>query len=445
MTLVRATTLAIATVACLTIAHPARMSAQQTQGELEQLVAPVALYPDELLAEVLAASTYPTDVDDAATWLRSNATMNADQLASSVDGMPWDDSVKALTEFPLVLDDMERNLSWTSALGDAYYNQPDDVMDAVQTLRARAIAAGTLQSNSQITVTRDGNLIVIEPAQQDTVYVPEYDAWADYGAPIDPWPDYVFASNIIRGPRVIWSPGFHVTGLWGRSNWGWHNWGLDWNRRQVLFRRFNYVSRSPAVINRHYPARSNMPPRGNVAPRPGDVRTEPNRFPPSPGRVEPGRTQPGRPIEPGRVTEPNRSAGPGRSTEPGRTPGRATEPGRSTEPGRGRGEPPAGPVPGARTPPNQSRTNRGFPPAPAATPPPPPPTGTHSGAMTGVGRGGGDVSQNSSRGRSSMGEPRPQPPPNPGRSGPPPSTAAPARSGPPPQSQPPKGRGRGRS
>ncbi len=123
----------------------ATQSAQQSLGELEQLVAPIALYPDELVGQILTASTYPTEVVEASRWMQHHPRLEGQALADAVDQQPWDPSVKALTEFPAVLDSMNENLSWTSALGDAYVNQPQDVMSAVQALRKRAQAAGRLK------------------------------------------------------------------------------------------------------------------------------------------------------------------------------------------------------------------------------------------------------------------------------------------------------------
>jgi len=115
---------------------------KQTAEQLQQLVAPIALYPDELVAEVLAGATYPTQVVEANRWLQDHKNLQGKQLADQVDKQPWDSSVKALTEFPSVLANMDKNLSWTSSLGDAYMNQQQDVTDAVQSMRQRAETAG---------------------------------------------------------------------------------------------------------------------------------------------------------------------------------------------------------------------------------------------------------------------------------------------------------------
>jgi hypothetical protein len=362
MARIRGAAISILAAALILSVQPARITAQQPPEELQQLVAPVALYPDALLAEVLAAATFPADVDEAAQWMQRSPFVNADQVATAVDAMPWDASVKALTEFPTVLANMEQNLSWVSALGDAYFNQPDDVMEAVQMLRRRAIAAGTLQSNAQITVTNQNGVIVITPADAGLVYVPTYDCWMDFGTPIDPWPYYLFPPGFARGSRIVWGAGFHIGGIWGRVSWGWSNWAFDWAHRRVEFHRGDYVSHSPSVIDRRYPPRTGAP-TGRAVPRPG--------TPSLPGRE--------RSVEiPSQVS-------------PASKPGAVSR----TSP-----ETPA-----------QARDNRGFPPAKPVAPP----TGTHSGAMSGIGHGGA-ASSSSSRGQSSMGAH-----PAPSRSAPPPA------------------------
>src|SRR5579864_439568 len=165
-------------------------NAKQTPEQLQQLVAPIALYPDELVAEVLAAATYPTQVVEADRWLQDNKNLQGKQLADAVNKQPWDSSVKALTEFPSVLANMDKNLSWTSSLGDAYMNQQKDVMDAVQVMRQRAEAAGNLKSNSQEKVQKKRKTVIIEPANPEVVYVPAYDPWIVYGAPLGVWPGW---------------------------------------------------------------------------------------------------------------------------------------------------------------------------------------------------------------------------------------------------------------
>src|SRR5271165_546363 len=163
---------------------------QQSAGQLQQLVAPIALYPDSLVAQILAAATFPDQVVEADRWLQAHPDLKGDALGQAVDQQPWDPSVKALTAFPSVLGNMDKNLSWTSSLGDAYYNQEQDVMDAVQAMRQRAQEAGNLKTTPQQTVTTEGSMIVIQPANPEVVYVPAYDPWVVYGYPIVAWPGW---------------------------------------------------------------------------------------------------------------------------------------------------------------------------------------------------------------------------------------------------------------
>ena len=180
---------------------------QQTPEQLQQFVAPVALYPDSLVAQILTASTFPEQVVQADRWLQAHPDLKGDALAEAVDQQPWDPSVKALTAFPPVLGNMDKNLSWTSSLGDAYYNQPEDVMDAIQEMRQQAQEAGTLQTTPQETVAMQDSTIAIEPSNPDNVYVPAYNPWQAYGDPIDPWPDwYSYPGIWYDGPGcLVWS------------------------------------------------------------------------------------------------------------------------------------------------------------------------------------------------------------------------------------------------
>src|SRR5271168_374101 len=161
---------------------------QQTPDELDQLVAPIALYPDSLVAQILAGSTYPAQIVEADRWVQANPDLTGNALAHAVDQQPWDPSVKALTAFPTVLANMDKNLSWTSSLGDSYYNQQNDVMDAVQAMRQKAQQAGNLKDTPQQTVQTQGSNILIQPAAPDVVYVPAYDPWLVYGYPVAAWP-----------------------------------------------------------------------------------------------------------------------------------------------------------------------------------------------------------------------------------------------------------------
>lgn len=227
-------------------------AAQQSPEQLQQLVAPIALYPDSLIAQILPAATYPEQIMEAANWMESHKGLAADQLAKEVDGQPWDVSVKALTQFPAVLANMKQNLAWTSELGDAYINQQQDVAQAIQTMRERAKQAGNLKSTSQQNVKTKGKTIVIEPAEPDVVYVPEYDPWLVFGAPLGVFPGwYPYPGLFLDGPGIDFGLGFGV-GLFAGFGWGWHHWGFDWHHDgRVVYNHNTYISHSTTIVNRN--------------------------------------------------------------------------------------------------------------------------------------------------------------------------------------------------
>ena len=209
---------------------PAPLSSDQ----LDALVAPIALYPDALVAQVLAAATNPDQIAYADDWLAQNRNLTGAALAQAVDQQSWDPSVKALTQFSSVLDNLAHNLSWTSSLGQAFANQQSDVMAAVQVMRAKAQAAGTLQSNSQITVTQPASTtIVIQPANPQVVYVPQYNPAVVYGAPVvvpmyvaPPLP--VASFGLYFGSGISIGAAFGGGGWGGGFGWGWHSWNVNW-------------------------------------------------------------------------------------------------------------------------------------------------------------------------------------------------------------------------
>jgi Protein of unknown function (DUF3300) len=224
--------------------------AQQTPDQLQQLVAPIALYPDSLVAQILAASTFPEQVVEADRWVQANPDLKDDALAQAVNKQSWDPSVKALAAFPSVLGNMDKNLSWASSLGDAYYNQQQDVMDAIQVMRQRAQAAGNLKTTPQQTVATQDSTIVIQPATPDVVYVPAYDPWLVYGDPIFAWPGwYPYPGIWFGGPYLSFGLGFGI-GWYGGFGWGWNNWGFDWHNRYATFGHDRYYSRSNTFYNR---------------------------------------------------------------------------------------------------------------------------------------------------------------------------------------------------
>jgi len=231
-------------------AAPAPPYTQQTPEQLQQLVAPIALYPDSLVAQILAASTFPEQVVEADRWVQEHPDLKGDALGQAVDQQPWDPSVKALTAFPSVLGNMDKNLSWTSSLGDAYYNQQQDVMDAVQVMRQRAQGAGELKTTPQQTVTTQGSTIVVQPANPEVVYVPAYDPWLVYGDPIMAWPGwYPYPGIWFGGPYLSFGMGFGI-GFFGGFGWGWPHWGFNWGGRYATFGGGRYYSRSNTFYNR---------------------------------------------------------------------------------------------------------------------------------------------------------------------------------------------------
>ncbi len=231
---------------------PAPAPAYQPESavQLQQAVAPLALYPDPLVAQILAASTFPEQVVEADRFVQAHPDLKGAALGAAVDPKPWDPSVKALTAFPSVLGNMDKNLAWTSALGDAYYNQPQDVMDAVQAMRRRAQTAGSLRTTPQQVVTTQGPAITIQPENPDMVYVPAYDPWADYGVPVAAWPGwYQYPGIWFGGPNLSFGIGFGI-GFFGGFSWGFPHWGFDWRNRSVMYNNNRYYSRSNTFYNR---------------------------------------------------------------------------------------------------------------------------------------------------------------------------------------------------
>ena len=223
--------------------------------QLEQMLAPIALYPDSLLAQILAASTYPAQVAVADQWLhqmQSQGYGSADQIAAGANQQTsWDPSVKGLTAFPDVLDMLNHNLDWTTALGNAYYNQPADVMQTVQVLRQRAEQAGNLQSTPQEDVSNDQGYIDVAPPNPEQVYVPTYNPWQAYGQPISPYPGFSFLGalgDFFGSSPIQYALSFGL-GAFERFPFGWLGWGLDWLANDVLFNHRGYYTHSTTVAD----------------------------------------------------------------------------------------------------------------------------------------------------------------------------------------------------
>jgi hypothetical protein len=223
-----------------------------SQEQLDQMLAPIALYPDALLAQVLMASTYPLEVVMADRWVRENQDLKGDQLNNALDRELWDVSVKALVPFPAVLAMMSEKMEWTQMVGNAFLAQEEDVMATVQQLRQRAYDAGNLTNTEQQLVTRENDIISIVPSNPTVVYVPVYDPWWVFG----PWwwpayPPYVvypYRSGVVIAPGFIWfGTGFFVGAFWGSAwgHWDWHHHHVYINtNRQININRPDIKTRN---------------------------------------------------------------------------------------------------------------------------------------------------------------------------------------------------------
>ena len=214
-------------------------------AELEALVAPIALYPDSLVAQVLTAATFPDQIAIADYWLQQNKSLTGNAIMQAIDKQSWDPSVKALTEFPSVLGSLAKNLTWTSSLGEAYHNQQAEVMTAIQTLRAKAKAAGNLKSSSHITVEQQSpQVIVIQPANPQVVYVPEYNPAVIYGSPVVT-PGYT-AGDVAAAGIIGFGTGIAVGALMsgGCCSWGYSSWNCGWHGTAVVYHGGAYYGNS---------------------------------------------------------------------------------------------------------------------------------------------------------------------------------------------------------
>lgn len=213
-------------------------AAPMSAAELQALVAPIALYPDALVAQILAAATFPDQVAVADYWVQQNHQLTGASLMQAVDKQSWDASVKALTQFPTVLDNLAKNLTWTSSLGEAYHDQASEVMAAVQALRAKAKAEGNLKSTPQMSVVQQTpQTIVIQPANPQVVYVPEYNPAVVYGYPYVT-PGYTAAA--VASGALAFGAGIALGSLGG----GWNSWNCNWGGGAVVYNHNNFYGNS---------------------------------------------------------------------------------------------------------------------------------------------------------------------------------------------------------
>lgn len=220
------------------------------QERIDQMLAPIALYPDPLLSQVLLASTYPLEVAEAARWSRDRPGLAGDDAVRAAQGEDWDPSVKSLVAFPQVLARMDENPEWTRSLGDAFLDQQPQVMDTVQYLRRKAQSAGTLLSDQRLQVQDSGQTVMLQPADPQLIYVPYYDPFVAYGSWW--WPAY---------PPVHWRPwpgyyarpGVRTSFFWGAPvgvSVGFFFANFDWPLRQVRVVRVNNYYHNTVVVRR---------------------------------------------------------------------------------------------------------------------------------------------------------------------------------------------------
>jgi len=239
-----------------------------TAQELDALVAPIALYPDALLSQILMASTYPLEVVQAARWSKANPGLSGDEAVKKAGKETWDVSVMSLVAFPNVLEMMNEKLDWTQKLGDAFLGQQGEVLAAVQRLRQLAKNNGNLESNQQQVVRSEAQSIIIEPAQPQTIYVPAYNPTVVYGAwPYPAYPPYYYPGVAAWYPGtalltgLAWGVGFAAAGaMFGGCNWGGGNVNVNVNRATSINSNFNRNSVSSSGNWQH-----NAQHRGNAA------------------------------------------------------------------------------------------------------------------------------------------------------------------------------------
>jgi hypothetical protein len=282
-------------VALAPTAQPAQPYTPPTAEQLSQMVAPIALFPDKLVGQVLAGATYPAQISEADQWLAQNPSLKGDALQSAEANQPWDVSVKSLTAFPSVLDQMAANPQWTTSLGQAYANDPNDVMNAIQVMRQRAQQAGNLKTTPKLRVSTTlratpppdyidepppdqvvyagpavipppPQTIIIEPAEPDVVYVPQYNPTVVYGEPVAVYPGWRYrepayvGSDLVTTGAITFGIGVLVGAAFSHHHdYGWNSWGVNWggpahggggwHRPAVVYNNNTYISKSVTVNN----------------------------------------------------------------------------------------------------------------------------------------------------------------------------------------------------
>jgi Protein of unknown function (DUF3300) len=300
---------------------PQEAYAPVSANDLDALVAPIALYPDALVAQILGAATYPDQVEAADVFVKSNYNLSGDSLFQAAEDKGWDPSVMALLRFASVLDMMSKNIIWTSALGDAAANQQADVMAAIQRMRGKAYAAGNLKSGEQIKVVHESpNVIVIQPASPQIVYVPTYNPTVVYGTPVST-PGYS-TGDVVAASVISFGVGVAVGAMINSSScgWGYYGWRMNWAGGVVYCGSAPYYG-NPYWWGGYYPGYRPgyrppyyPPPRPPMPPPPGWRPPPPGHRPPyyPPGGSRPPYNPPpgnGRPPSGGRPPNGERPPG----------------------------------------------------------------------------------------------------------------------------------------
>jgi len=235
----------------------ADQSAKIPADQLDALVAPIALYPDPLLSQTLVASTYPLEIMQLQQWLEKNKTLKDQALVDGVSKQPWDPSIQAMAALPQVVKRLSDDIQWTTDLGNAFLAQQGDVMDAIQRMRKKAQGEGTLVSNQQQKVETETienkTVVVIEQADPQVVYVPQYNPVAVYGPPVYPYPPIYYPpyTGVVAASAISWGIGVAMGAAWG-GGWGW---GAGWGHNDIDMNFNNSFNRN-ANINRGDVARN---------------------------------------------------------------------------------------------------------------------------------------------------------------------------------------------
>jgi hypothetical protein len=249
-------------ILCMVLTVPISLPAQESApkipaDQLDALVAPIALYPDPLLAQTLAASTYPLEIVQLQQWLERNPNLKDKELADAAAQQPWDPTVQAMAGLPDVVNRLANDIQWTTDLGNAFLAQQSDVMDAVQRMRRKAEDKGNLKSSKEVRVEtkviESKEVIIVEQANPEVIYVPSYNPVVVYGPPVYAYPPIYYppVGYYAAGMAISWGVGFAMGAFWGGGGWGW---GCGWGRGDIdinVNNNFNRNFNRNSNINRN--------------------------------------------------------------------------------------------------------------------------------------------------------------------------------------------------